>query len=51
LALDALKSNDNVKFARMNSDRNDLDCSMNFAYTPVFEIFKDGAKTTPFVYR
>ena len=51
LALEAAKSNDLIKFSRLNNDRNTIVCSVNFPYTPVFEIFKKDAKKTPYIYR
>jgi hypothetical protein len=35
----------------MNSDENHLKHSQNFAYTPVFTIYKAGNKQAPYVYR
>jgi hypothetical protein len=35
----------------MNSDRNTLECSKNFPYTPVFLFFKSNFKSNPYVYR
>ena len=43
--------NKDIEFNRLNSDNNVLSCSSNYPYTPIFQVFKNGCKNRPFVYR
>ena len=51
LALEYLKNGrTDVEFNRLNADHNEIDCMRRFNYTPVFLIFKAGAKKNPLMY-
>ncbi len=39
------------EYNRMDTDLNTLDCAPNYPYTPVFLVYKLGAKETPYIYK
>lgn len=51
IGLEKAKKNENVTFNRMNTDFNTLSKGENFPYTPVFQVYKNGNKEYPYVYR